>query len=153
MIVHVSAKMKTLNCWSGLPIWLFWSQNLKHLWLFLEIKKPDKIWLFWSQNLKHLWLFLEIKKPDKIWLFLAFFQSKRLSSGKILSELHIHYKSFLTRVYDDAGYKKYCKDFAVALKIIDVIYKTNVRQCNYWERICFERLELYYNCSDVSDEF
>jgi len=86
--------------------------------------------------LKHLWLFLEIKKPDKIRLFLAFFQSKRLSSGKTLSELYIHYKSLLTRVYDHAGYKEYCKDFAVALKIIDVTYKTNVRQCNYWERIC-----------------
>jgi len=63
------------------------------------------------------------KKPDKICLFLAFFQSKRLSSGKTLSELHIHHKSLLTRVYDHTGYKEYCKEFAVALKIIDVIYK------------------------------
>jgi len=54
---------------------------------------------------------------------LAFFQSKRLSSGKTLSKLHIHYKYLLTRVYDHAGYKEYCKDFTVALKIIDGIYK------------------------------
>jgi len=66
---------------------------------------------------------LEIKKPDKIRLFLAFFQAKRLSSGKTFSELHIHHKYLLTRVYDHAGYKEYCKDFTVALKIIDVIYK------------------------------
>jgi len=46
---------------------------------------------------------LEIKKADKIWLFLAFFQSEKLRSGKTLSELHIHYKSLLTRVYDHVG--------------------------------------------------
>jgi len=63
------------------------------------------------------------KKPDKICHFLAFFQSKRLSSGKTLSELHIHHKYLLTRVCDHTGYKEYCKEFAVALKIIDIIYK------------------------------
>jgi len=71
---------------------------------------------------EHLWLFSVIKKPDKILLFLAFFQSKRLSSGKTLSKPHIRYKSLLMRVYDHAGYKEYRKDFTVALKIIDVIY-------------------------------
>jgi len=40
-----------------------------------------------------------------------------------LSELHIHYKSLLTRVYDHAGCKEYCKDFTVALKFFDVFNK------------------------------
>jgi len=43
------------------------------------------------------------KKPEKIWLFLAFFEPERRVSGRTLSELHIHYKSLLTRVYDRAG--------------------------------------------------
>jgi len=63
------------------------------------------------------------EKQENFCFFLAFFQTKRLSSGKRLSELDIHYKSPLTRVHDHAGYKEYCKDFTVALKIIDVIYK------------------------------
>jgi len=67
--------------------------------------------------------FLEIKKPRKIWLFLAYFQSDRLSSDKTLSELHIHYKSLVTRVYYHAGCTEYCKNFTVALKMIDVIDK------------------------------
>ena len=74
-------------------------------------------------SFEHLRLFLEIKKPDKIRLFLPFFQSKRLISGKTLSELCIRYKYLLTRVYDHAGDKEYCKNFTVALNIIDVIYK------------------------------
>jgi len=40
-----------------------------------------------------------------------------------LSELDIHYKSLLTRVYDHAGCKEYCKDFTVALKMLDVFNK------------------------------
>jgi len=71
----------------------------------------------------HPWLLLEIKKARQNLAFLAFFQSKRLSSGKTLSELHTHYKSPLTRVYEHTGYKQYGKDFTVALKIFDVIYK------------------------------
>ena len=31
------------------------------------------------------------------------------------------------RVYDHAGYKDNCKDFTVALKIIDVIYKKQMQ--------------------------
>jgi len=78
------------------------------------------------------------KKARKIWSFLAYFQSERLGSGKTLSELHIHYKSLATRVYYHAGCTEYCKSFTVALKMIDVIdKKTNARQCNYGERICF----------------
>jgi len=53
----------------------------------------------------------------------GFFQSERLGSGKTLSELHIHYKSPLTRVHDHAGCTEYCKDFTVNLKMIDVIGK------------------------------
>ena len=69
---------------------------------------------------------------------MAYFQSDRLGSGKTLSELHIHYKSLPTRVYYHAGCTEYCKLFAVALKMICVIHKkTNARQCNYGERICF----------------
>jgi len=61
------------------------------------------------------------KIPVIIWLFLFYsFQSERVGSGKTLSDLHIHYKSLLTGVYDHAGCKEYCKDFTVALKITDV---------------------------------
>jgi len=62
-------------------------------------------------------------KAGKIWLFLAYFQSDRLGSGKTLSELHTHSKSLATRVYYHAGCTEYCKNFTVALKIIDVIDK------------------------------
>jgi len=55
--------------------------------------------------------------------FLAYLQSDRLGSGKTLSELHIHYKSFATRIYYHAGCTEYCKNFTVALKMIDVIDK------------------------------
>jgi len=41
----------------------------------------------------------------------------------ILSELRNHYKSHLTRVYGHAGCTEFCKGFAVALKMIDVIDK------------------------------
>jgi len=40
-----------------------------------------------------------------------------------VSELHIHYKSFVTKVYYHAGYTEYCKKFTVALKMIDVVDK------------------------------
>jgi len=43
-----------------------------------------------------------------------------------LSELDLHYKSLLTRVYDHAGCKEYCKDFIVALTIFDVFNKTQM---------------------------
>ena len=66
-------------------------------------------------------------KPDlKILAFLntfAVFQSERLDSIKTLSELHIHYILLLTRVYDLAGCTEYCKNFAVALKMIDAFDK------------------------------
>ena len=65
--------------------------------------------------------FLEIRKSRKIWLFLAYFQSDRLRSDKALSELHIHYKSLVTRVCYHAGCTEYCKNFTVALKMIDGI--------------------------------
>jgi len=65
---------------------------------------------------------LEIKQARKFWLFLTYFQSDRLVSGKTLSELHIH-SSLATRVYYHAGCTKYCKNFTVALKMIDVIDK------------------------------
>jgi len=54
---------------------------------------------------------------------MAFLQSERLGSGKTLSELHIHYKSLLTRVYDHAGHKESCKDFTVSLKCSIYIIK------------------------------
>jgi len=38
-----------------------------------------------------------------------------------LSELHVHYKSLVTRVCYHAGCTEYCKNFTVALKMIDVI--------------------------------
>jgi len=33
------------------------------------------------------------------------------------------YKCLLTIVYDTAGYKEYCKDFSVALKIFNLVKK------------------------------
>jgi len=74
--------MRILNsCVARLPIWLFGSQSLK-FWLFFE----------------HLWLLLEIKKPENSGFF-GLFSVGRLGSGNTLSELHIHYKSLATRVY------------------------------------------------------
>jgi len=66
------------------------------------------------------------KIARKIWLFLAYFQSDRLVSGKTLSELRPHSKSLATRVYYHAGCTEYCKNFTVALKMIDVIDKTQM---------------------------
>jgi len=77
------------------------------------------------------------KKPDKIWLF----QPERRDSGKTLSEVHIHYKSLLTRVCDRAGCTEHCKDFTAALKMIDIINKRQMYESvitgkentsNYW---------------------
>jgi len=76
----------------------------------LAFSKPDFEILF----------FLEIKKQTKS----GFFQAEKLGSGKILSELRIYYKSLLTRVSDHARCTEYCKDFTVALKVIDVITVT-----------------------------
>jgi len=53
----------------------------------------------------------------------GFFQSERLGSGKALFELHIRCRSLLTRVYDHAVCKEYCKDFTVVLKMLDVFKK------------------------------
>jgi len=39
------------------------------------------------------------------------------------SELHIHCKSLLARVYDHAGCKEYWKDFSVALKMFNLVNK------------------------------
>ena len=75
----------------------------------LAFLKPDFAILSFLTHLA----FLKIKKSREN---LDFFQSEKLDSGKTLSELHIHYKSLLTRVYDHAGYKEYCKGFTVALK-------------------------------------
>jgi len=55
--------------------------------------------------------------------FSGFFQSERLGSGKTLSELHIHYKSLLKRVYNHAECAEYWKNFIFALKVINVIDK------------------------------
>jgi len=63
--------------------------------------------------------FCKSKKPD----FHRFFFSRKSFADKTLSELHIHYKYLLMRVYGHVGCTEYCKDFTVALKMIDVINK------------------------------
>jgi len=63
-------------------------------------------------SVTHMGFFGNQKNPDHIWLL---FQSQRLGSGRTLSELHIYYKYLVTRVYDHAGCKEYCKYFTVAL--------------------------------------
>ena len=73
--------------------------------------------------IEHLCLSLETKKLEKSGFFFAYYLSDRLASGKTLSELYIHYKSFATKVYYHAGCTEYCKNFTVALKMIDVIDK------------------------------
>jgi len=84
------------------------------------------IWHFWSQLLKFrlcfdaLGFFRKSKRPVKILLVLYFFQSERFGLGKTLSEVHIHYKSLPTGIYDHAGYKEYCRDFTAAPKVLDV---------------------------------
>jgi len=78
------------------------------------------IWLFGSQILK-FWLLKIKKKPDKIWLL---FSQKGLGLAKnSLSYIHYSLQILLARVYDHAGFKEYCKDFAVAIKMLDVFNK------------------------------
>jgi len=60
------------------------------------------------------------KKSRQNLTFSGVFQLEKLGSGKILSNLRIHYKSLLTRVCNHAGCTEYCKDFTVALKVMDV---------------------------------
>jgi len=66
---------------------------------------------------------LAFSKNQKSQTKSVFFLSERLGCGKASSEMHIHYKYFLTGVYDHAGCKEYCKDFTVALKMLDVFNK------------------------------
>ena len=102
---------------------------------------------------------MTFSKPDfkilffKALTFFRIFLVERLDSDKALPELYIHYKSLLTRVYDHAKCKEYCKDFTVVLKVLDIFNKKKVRQCNHGERKCFSRFELYYYYTDVSDFF
>jgi len=85
---------------------------------------------------------LKIKKG---WTKSGFFQSEKVGSGKTLSELHIHCKSLLKRVYDQAGCKEHCKDFTVALTIFDIF---NKKQMLYKKRKCLHKvftLHIRYN--------
>jgi len=70
----------------------------------LAFLKPDfEILAFFE----HLWLFLQIKKARQNLAFSGIFQAARLGSGKTLSDLRIHNKSLLKRVYNHAGCLKY----------------------------------------------
>jgi len=97
---------------------LMWSLFMSKVANLAFLKPNFEIQAF----LMHLAFFENQKIPVKIWLF-YFFQSERLGFGKTISELYIQYKSFLTRVYDHAGCKEYCKDFTVVLKIFVVFNK------------------------------
>jgi len=69
-------------------------------------------------------VFFENKKiQTKSSFFFLFFHSERLGFGKTLSKLHLDYTFLLTRVYDHAGCKQYCKDFTAALKMFSVFKK------------------------------
>jgi len=93
--------------------------SAKHRVTNLACLKSDfKIWLF-STHLAFFDVLIFTKSQTKC----VFFQSERLGSGKTLFELHVRYKSLLTRVYDYAGCKEYCKDFTIALKMFDVFKK------------------------------
>jgi len=89
----------------------------------------------------------------------GFLQSERLGSGKILSELHIHYKPLLKWVYNHAGAQNIWKYFTFALKIIDVIDKKQMHgrvitgkenACKQWNCItvyrCFWRVLMSVLC-------
>jgi len=66
----------------------------------LALLKPDlEILAFLTPS-----AFLETKKGQTK---SGFFQSEKLSSGKTLSQLHIHYKSLLKRVYNHAECAEY----------------------------------------------
>jgi len=94
-IMHHGWSVTLTYCYIGLPIWIFWSQILK-------------FWLFWTP--------LAFTGKQKSQKKSVFFQSERLVTGKTLSELHIHYKSLLKRIYNHAGCTKYWKYFTVALR-------------------------------------
>ena len=55
-----------------------------------------------------------------------------------MSELHIHCKSLLMRVYDHAECKEYCIGFNVALKCSMYLIrnKCTTMYCNYGKRKC-----------------
>ena len=108
----------------------------------LAILKPNfEIAFFWRT-----WLFfLNQKYQSKSGFFFIFFQSAKLGSGKTLSELHIHYKSLLTGVYDHAGCKEYCRDFTVALKIFDI--KNNCTTVYLrWKKMLLKIGIAFYRC-------
>ena len=62
---------------------------------------------FLKTDFEILAFFENQKQPDKS----GFFQSERLDSDKTLSELHIHYKSLLTRVYDHCRVQRILQRF------------------------------------------
>ena len=72
--------------------------------------------LAFFQNQKYL------SKSD--FFFFNFFGLKDLALAKHwLSELHLHCKSLLTKVYDHARCKEHCKDFIDVLKICNAFNK------------------------------
>jgi len=85
----------------------------------IDTKHPCWRFGFLKSDVEILFFF-KSKKVDEIWLFPV----REAWLGKTLSELRIHCKSLLTRVYDHVGCKEYCNDFTVALAIFDVYYKT-----------------------------
>jgi len=88
----------------------------------LAFLKPDFVILAVFGNQKNK------KKPEikKSQTKFGFFSVERLGSGKGLFELHIIYRSLLTRACDHAGCTEDCKGFTVALKMIDVIDKNQM---------------------------
>jgi len=99
----------------------------------LAVSKPDFEILAFLTSLA----FFGNKKARRNRDFSGFFQPERLGSGKILSELRFHYISLLKRVYDHVGRTKFCKDFTVALKVIDVIYRKQMYDSVITGKKCF----------------
>jgi len=73
------------------------------------------------------------------------FQLEWLGSGKTLSELHIHYKSLLTRVYDHAGCTEHCR-FHCCLNVIDVIDKKQMYDSIITEKMLLKIGIVLYRC-------
>ena len=68
--------------------------------------------------------------------------SLRTTGLNIVWATYIYYKSLLTRVYDHAECKEYCKDFTVALKLSMLLIRNKLWQCIYGK----ENASKYWNC-------
>ena len=151
--------------WQCRVVQLLLSSKMNGVLFFCNLIGPycrsfawSAIGLVWSEILK-FWLFERTRYFKKIKLSRTKSDIFGLFSvGKAWLSHNIVWAAYSIPVSSDEspwpwGCREYCKDFTVALEMFDVFKESNVPLFNRWEKICFWRLELYYNYIDVSQEF